>query len=201
MLTPIYPPRRPGRLANDLHLDDWRNALRSTGPTTEEGKWQSRRNALRHGLTAETLIDGLEDTEDYRAFDAAVAADYEARTADRTRALAAVGLAALAATADHFDRDRSPEDAVGHRPRTSSRVSRFGHAIAAFCLSSAAGRPGGRRRRDITLRLAHVGPRLDLLLLRLSNVDNGAFERLGRYNAAWKQTAQTLFLLHSIRRA
>jgi hypothetical protein len=59
--------------------------------------------------------------------------------------------------------------------------------------------PGGRRRRDTTLRLAHVGPRLHLLLLRLSN--NGAFERLGRYNAAlWKQTAQTLFLLHSIRR-
>jgi hypothetical protein len=29
--------------------------------------------------------------------------------------------------------------------------------------------------------------------LRLTNVDNGAFERLARYNAAlWKQTAQTL---------
>jgi hypothetical protein len=38
--------------------------------------------------------------------------------------------------------------------------------------------------------------------LRLGNLDSGGFERLGRYNAAlWKQTAQTLFLLHSIRRA
>ena len=37
--------------------------------------------------------------------------------------------------------------------------------------------------------------------LRLGNLDNGAFERLGRYNAAlWKQTAQTLLLLGSIRR-
>jgi hypothetical protein len=36
--------------------------------------------------------------------------------------------------------------------------------------------------------------------LRLGNLDNGAFERLGRYNAAlWKQTAQTLLLLQSIR--
>ena len=58
-----------------------RNALRSTGPRTEEGKRQSRRNALRHGLTAETVIDGLEDSDDYRAFEAAVIADYDAQTA------------------------------------------------------------------------------------------------------------------------
>jgi hypothetical protein len=58
-----------------------RNALRSTGPKTEDGKRQSRRNALRHGLSAETVIDGLEDSGDYRAFEAAVIADYDARTA------------------------------------------------------------------------------------------------------------------------
>jgi hypothetical protein len=35
--------------------------------------------------------------------------------------------------------------------------------------------------------------------LRLGNLDNGAFDRLGRYNAAlWKQTLQTLLLLQSI---
>jgi hypothetical protein len=49
-----------------------RNALKSTGPTTLNGNRQSRRNALRHGLTAETVIEGLEDTEDYRAFEAAI---------------------------------------------------------------------------------------------------------------------------------
>jgi hypothetical protein len=57
------------------------NAQKSTGPRTEEGKRGSRRNALRHGLTAETVIDGLEDSEDYRAFEAAVIADYDATTA------------------------------------------------------------------------------------------------------------------------
>jgi hypothetical protein len=37
--------------------------------------------------------------------------------------------------------------------------------------------------------------------LRLGNLDSGAFERLGRYNAAlWKQAPQTLFLLGPIRR-
>jgi hypothetical protein len=57
-----------------------RNALTSTGPKTEAGKRRSRRNAVRHGLTAETVI-ALEDIEDYQAFEAAVAVDYEAQTA------------------------------------------------------------------------------------------------------------------------
>src|SRR3954469_21465441 len=58
-----------------------RNARRSTGPTTAEGKLSSRRNAVRHGLTAETVIGALEDAEDYKAFEAAVIADYDAHSA------------------------------------------------------------------------------------------------------------------------
>ena len=58
-----------------------RNARLSTGPKTEEGKRKSRRNALRHGLTAETVIDALESAEDYAAFEMAVTSDYDARTA------------------------------------------------------------------------------------------------------------------------
>src|SRR4051812_41132625 len=58
-----------------------RNARRSTGPTTAEGKLRSRRNAVRHGLTAETVIGALEDAEDYKAFEAAVIADYDAQSA------------------------------------------------------------------------------------------------------------------------
>jgi hypothetical protein len=51
-----------------------RNALRSTGPKTEAGKQVSRCNALRHGLTAETVVAALEDAEDYKAFEAAITA-------------------------------------------------------------------------------------------------------------------------------
>ncbi|MGB8559519.1 MAG: hypothetical protein WCD62_13930 [Pseudolabrys sp.] len=57
------------------------NALRSTGPRTEDGKQRSRCNAIRHGLTAETVLVGLEDIEDYEAFEATIIADYDARSA------------------------------------------------------------------------------------------------------------------------
>ncbi len=53
----------------------------STGSITEEGKQHSRCNAVRHGLTAETAIGALEDTEDYKAFEAAIIADYDAQSA------------------------------------------------------------------------------------------------------------------------
>jgi hypothetical protein len=60
---------------------DRENARRSTGPRMEEGKRRSRRNAVRHGLTAENVIDVLEDPEDYKAFEATIIVDYDARTA------------------------------------------------------------------------------------------------------------------------
>lgn len=40
-----------------------RNALASTGPRTRAGRKRSRQNALKHGLTAETLVTFGEDPE------------------------------------------------------------------------------------------------------------------------------------------
>ena len=58
-----------------------RNAAMSTGPRTPSGKLRSRANALQHGLMAETVVPVLEDADEYRAFEAAIAADYQPQTA------------------------------------------------------------------------------------------------------------------------
>ena len=81
-----------------------RNALKSTGPTTPDGKRHSRCNAVRHGLTAETVIAALEDSEDYQAFEAAVISDYDAES---TRAGASIGERPVAASPRDRHRDCS----------------------------------------------------------------------------------------------
>ena len=56
------------------------NAKKSTGPRTLNGKRKSRRNAVRHGLTAETVIDVIEEAADYEALAAAINADFRPAT-------------------------------------------------------------------------------------------------------------------------
>jgi hypothetical protein len=46
-----------------------RNAKRSTWPKTEEGKSRSRRNAVKHGLLASTVVIHEEDRSDKAEFD------------------------------------------------------------------------------------------------------------------------------------
>ena len=56
------------------------NAQTSTGPRTENGKRRSRRNAFRHGLTAETIINVVENAADYRKLEARLKADFHPQT-------------------------------------------------------------------------------------------------------------------------
>ena len=58
-----------------------RNAQKSTGPKTQDGKRRASQNAVRHGLTAETVVAPLEDPADYRGLKLAVNAAYDAETA------------------------------------------------------------------------------------------------------------------------
>jgi hypothetical protein len=174
------------------------NALKSTGPRTEEGKRISRRNALRHGLTAETVIDGLEDGEDYRGFETAIIADYDAETAVerepvlrlsfllwRLRRIIAIETDLFQIQAEILrDRRNTVTTMHGERPDRAPEVLMPTEDDRLNCSGPAL----------LPQELTHC-------FLRLGNLDSGAFERLGRYNAAlWKQTAQTLLLLGSTRR-
>jgi hypothetical protein len=202
-----------------------RNALRSTGPNTEEGKRRTRRNAVRHGLCAETVIEIVEDIEDYRAFEAAIIADYDAQTAverELVLRLASLLWRLRRATAIETDllriqaeilRDRrdqaqdQPERPqpmafrlipAGGEPANDSNDDDFWRAephAAATPLVSRDLTPSDLASRDLASRY------LAYCFQRLANFDNGLFERLGRYETTlWRQMAQTYFLLQSARR-
>ncbi len=57
-----------------------RNALKSTGPRTEEGKARSRANALKHGLTGEGVAIPLEDAAEIGRRFEAMRAEFRPRT-------------------------------------------------------------------------------------------------------------------------
>jgi hypothetical protein len=187
-----------------------RNALRSTGPKTDEGKRQSRRNALRHGLTAETVIDGLEDREDYREFEAAVVADYDARTAvERELVLRLASLLwrlrriiSIETDLLRIQLDIVSERRAAFRERPTEAYDDFGSGIGSpSVLFDPQAEVRGNDGAPLRGVLSTTARDLTCCFLRLSNVDNGAFDRLGHYNAAlWKQTAQTLLLIRTIRR-
>jgi hypothetical protein len=181
-----------------------RNALRSTGPKTEDGKRRSRRNALRHGLTAETVIDGLEDSEDYRAFEAAVISDYDAETAverELVLRLASLLWRMRRATSIETDLLRIQGEILRDRRNDCGPVGHLSGNEAESWLDEEVQADAQDERCEDLDRAAMTPRALTYCFLRLGNLDNGAFERVGRYHAAlWKQTAQTLFLLQSTRR-
>jgi hypothetical protein len=80
----MIPFGRRSRPTNDLISTDRSQSQECAAqhrPKSDDGKQRSRRNALRQGLTAETVIDRLADAEDSRGFQATVIADYDAQTA------------------------------------------------------------------------------------------------------------------------
>ncbi len=176
-----------------------RNAAKSTGPMTDAGKQTSRCNAVRHGLTAETVIPSLEDAEDYRTFELSVTADFEGRTAverEMVLRLASLlwrlrrattietGLLQIQGKADVADRVALHRAANGivfatrkPMPPSPDKVSEPDHV-----------------QEDLNVKIA-------ARFLALNPVDSGVFERLNRYEAAlWRQVGQLLVTLEFLRR-
>jgi hypothetical protein len=188
-----------------------RNARLSTGPITEEGKKQSRRNALRHGLTAETVIDALEDAEDYAAFEMAIAADYDAQSAVerelvlrlasllwRLRRATAIESGLFKIQAKHLLSFRQRRRAIQDRQTIIDAMYRNAVATELDQDDLASGVNTGSASpealADQTDNLAHV-------FVRLSNLPTYPLDRLSRYEATlWRQACQILFALQCLDR-
>jgi hypothetical protein len=195
-----------------------RNATRSTGPTTEPGKQRSRRNAVRHGLCAETVVEIVEDIDDYRGFEAAVIADYDARTAvERELVLRLASLLWRLRRATAIETDLLRIQAEVLRDRRNHRLPNWSASMPSPFLGLTP------RRFPDTVSTEHAGDSwqtdgdacgepcwasqpagsargLTHSFLRLANLDNGVFERLGRYESALaRQVTRLLFLIRSAR--
>ena len=204
-----------------------RNALKSTGPRTDAGKRWSRRNAVRHGLTAEVVIEVLEDPRDYKAFERAMTVEFDAQTAVerelvlrlaslfwRLRRATAIesGLLQiqnnLIREAKHERPLRRPSPAPGAAENASVWLV---NSMPAIGPDLWAGEQSGHMvplvnecREDHANRPTPVPPanaEIARCFQRLTNVDNGAFERLSRYESTlWRQVHQILFMLKIMRR-
>jgi hypothetical protein len=189
-----------------------RNACKSTGPITEEGKQRSRCNAVRHGLTAETVIGALEDAEDYKAFEAAIIADYDVQSAVERELV--IRLASLlwrlrrATTMEtglfEIQADYLREFRQGRQSQIKSREiidALFERADpCSFDVTNkteavpSSGSTSVEPAVDRTADLARC-------FLRLANLPNFALDRLSRYEAIlWRQAGQILFALDALDR-
>jgi len=181
-----------------------RNALKSTGPVTPEGKERSRGNAVRHGLAAETVIAALEDAEDYQAFEAAVIADYDAETAvERELVLR------LASVLWRLRRATGIETALFEA--VADEPSKREPGYLGPTLIAGADLAKGDQSRVVVGRRSDVTEGIDLdldrkkdiggLFLRLAALPTFPLDRLSRYEyLLWRQARQLVFTLESLRR-
>ena len=184
-----------------------RNARLSTGPVTEEGKRRSRQNAVRHGLTAETVITTLEDAEDYAAFEMAVTADYDAESAverELVLRLASLLWRLRRATAIESGLFKlQAQQLLQFRRRQQAREDRQ-RTIQTLCQNPIAPDKGTQLQEhaDSDARGSAGDPDdLTCSFVRLSNLPTYPLDRLSRYEATlWRQACQILFTLQCLDR-
>ena len=169
------------------------NALKSTGPRTEEGKHQSRKNAFRHGLAAETIVPVFENAEDYSDFERELLAQYNPRTALEHHLVARLAslfwrlrrAAAIESGLFNIQAKALKESAVSARPGSSHVYITDDQAL-----------PNGRSRP-----FQPDNSKLAVAFLRIENFNETMLEKLGYYEARlWRCTMQTLNAIDTYRR-
>jgi len=189
-----------------------RNATKSTGPITPHGKLQSRRNALRHGLTAATVVPAMEDAKEFEQFEAAIKADYQpVSTVEhelvsrltslfwrlRRSTLIETNLFELqgrGAIQHKFGPQSEPDNAgqgieMLYRLLRSPQTSQPSTSDAVK--RTLADRDTVNTPEDVANR-----PNPAMVFLRLCHLNSFPIERINRYETAlWRQAVQTLFLL------
>ena len=193
------------------------NAAKSTGPITQNGKLQSRRNALRHGLTAATVVPAIEDTEEFERFAAAVKSDYQAASTVehelvarltsllwrlRRSTLIETNLFQLQA---RLAQDQKEAAQVG--PDTTKPGIEVFYRLLRSPDSFVPSQPTSNTPEHINhtddTRNAQEStpPNPATIYLRLCNLNSFPIERINRYETAlWRQVAQTLFILDGCRK-
>jgi hypothetical protein len=164
-----------------------RNALKSTGPKTDAGKEASRGNAVRHGLTAETVVSHLEDAEDYKAFEGAITADYDAQSAvERELVLRLASILWRLRRATMMETGLFEIEAEQGRDRRLISGSReIIHAIF---------RGHNAEPNPHAIEFARS-------FLRLADLPNLALDRLSRYEASlWRQAGRIIYALETLDR-
>jgi hypothetical protein len=150
-------------------------------------------------LSAETVVDIVEDIDDYRGFEAAIIADYDARTAvERELVLRLASLLWRLRRATMIETELLRIQAEVLQDRRSSHLAVRSRNTPSPIPGDAI--PGDQDAHEdqtdsdswpaihSTSRLVPqpVSNARDLAhcFLRLANLDNGGFERLGRYESA-----------------
>jgi hypothetical protein len=168
-----------------------RNALKSTGPKTEAGKDVSRCNAVRHGLTAETVVTALEDAEDYKAFEAAITADYDAQSAvERELVLRLASILWRLRRATIIETGLFEIEAQQGRTCRENRPLLTGSRDVVHAMF----RGDNLETNADTVKFARS-------FLRLANLPTFALDRLSRYEASlWRQAGRIIYALETLDR-
>jgi len=180
------------------------NAKKSTGPRTKNGKRRSRRNALRHGLTAETVIEVLENAADYAALAKGINADFRPATNFEHELMARlVSLLWRLRRATAIESGMLAIESKSMKPRASGSLAIFYGIL------------NGSKPRDRHKTIADPSENTSLSeksssidaekvarsFLKVAAASGAAFDRLSRHEFnLWRQLVQTILLLNAINR-